>query len=123
MHPVNRLPGIMPDNWFSSMLSLIKLERLPNSGGIEPTNWFLERLKCAFSPIQSPRQSSGSESTLKTLLAERQADVCEVVPPKASKLLGYAPGQFVADNVQKSQIGEVAQLQRYVPGQLVLLEM
>ena len=122
------------------------LARLPNSGGISPLNWFSLRSSRTTQPICVDGDAvpfSDWRTTQPVVIAipirtvggavegDQRRLVADVVarsayrqidsdPPAARQVIRYAPVQMVPMEVQRSQIGEVAQLRRYLPGQLVV---
>ena len=58
-------------------------------------------------------------SGCRQLFAERQTYFRKVIPLHLSETLRYAPAQIIAAEGQHFQIGQFAQLRRYLPGQLI----
>ena len=157
--------GTHPVNWLKLRSNSVRLARLPNSGGISPLNWFRLRpqpsqvgevaqlrrylpaqlvVARASSPLRLARlPNSGGISPLNWFPSEGQrcpgwrGCPTPAVSPRstrsrsrsrlgqvgeAAQLRRYLPAQLVLAEGQLGQVGEAAQLRGYLPAQLVPAE-
>ena len=107
--PAQLVPALaeVPARLVPVEVSRVRLARLPSSGGIPPLNWFPED------------QSSRLAAQLRRYPPLRLARLVGEVANSG----GISPLNWFSAEVQQFQVGEVAQLRRYLPAQLVRGEL